>query len=127
MLIWLYKSKCFCFSFQRPLSNTASCLSLEHSISHNPSHWLVEKNRENVLAATLYNVCLQQHNYPINDVKTIGVSVTTEDIYQHCKQFQHFLMLATLTNMLIAYYHCQTKIFSPTYVLILFNYRQNIF
>jgi len=54
------------------------------------------KNRENVLAATLYTVCLQQHKYLINDVKSITVSATKEDIYQHCKQFQHFLLLATL-------------------------------
>jgi len=42
--------------------------------------------------------------------------VTKEDIYQNCKQFQHFLLLATLFML---HYHYQTKIFSPPYVLII--------
>jgi len=55
----------FCFSFQSSLSNAASCLSLAYSISHNLSALPLacRKNRENVLAATVYSVCLQQHKY----------------------------------------------------------------
>jgi len=38
-------------AFRAHLSNTASCLSLEHLICHNPSHWFVEK---------IQKMCLQQ-------------------------------------------------------------------
>jgi len=87
----LYKTEhIFCFSwlsFKSSLSNTASCLTMEHSISYHPSHWLGEKKRENAFSATLYRVytlCLRQHK-----LNHCCVTKGGGDIYQHHKQFQH--------------------------------------
>jgi len=43
-------------------SNTASCLTMEHSIATTPPIGLaLAQKEENVLSATLYTLCLQQH------------------------------------------------------------------